>query len=108
MVDKCNRCGFCQAGCPTYKTHGLEWQVSRGRVALVRDILDGRIELNEDDVQRGAGDLPSLRGCTIHCPPQVPTARDGRSGHRGADPSQGRVLGEASDLPATCSPARGC
>jgi Fe-S oxidoreductase len=30
-VDKCNSCGFCQAGCPVYKVTGIEWTVARGR-----------------------------------------------------------------------------
>ncbi|MGE5619416.1 MAG: (Fe-S)-binding protein [Sphingomonadaceae bacterium] len=73
MVEKCNRCGFCQAGCPTYKVTGLEWQVSRGRVALVRDILDGRIDLLEEDIREALGTCLRCGGCTTHCPPQVPT-----------------------------------
>lgn len=75
LVEKCNRCGFCQAGCPTYKVSGLEWQVSRGRVALVRDILDGRIDLLEDDISEALGTCLRCGGCTVHCPPQVETAQ---------------------------------
>ncbi len=74
LVEKCNRCGFCQAGCPTYKTSGLEWQVSRGRVALVRDIIDGRAELLEDEIREALGSCLRCGGCTTHCPPQVDTA----------------------------------
>ncbi len=73
LVEKCNRCGFCQAGCPTYKATGLEWQVSRGRVALVRDILDGRIDLMEDEIREALGSCLRCGGCTTHCPPQVQT-----------------------------------
>jgi glycolate oxidase iron-sulfur subunit len=74
LVEKCNRCGFCQAGCPTYKASGLEWQVSRGRVALVRDIIDGRAELLEDEIREALGSCLRCGGCTTHCPPQVDTA----------------------------------
>ncbi len=74
LVEKCNRCGFCQAGCPTYKVTGLEWQVARGRVALVRDILDGRIDLVEDDVRDALGSCLRCGSCTVHCPPEVQTA----------------------------------
>ncbi len=73
LVEKCNRCGFCQAGCPTYKATGLEWQVSRGRVALVRDILDGRVDLQEDEIRDALGSCLRCGGCTTHCPPQVQT-----------------------------------
>ena len=73
MVEKCNRCGFCQAGCPTYKTTGLEWQVARGRVALVRNILEGRIDLLEDEIREALGTCLRCQGCVTHCPPQVPT-----------------------------------
>jgi glycolate oxidase iron-sulfur subunit len=75
MVEKCNRCGFCQAGCPTYKASGLEWQVARGRVALVRDIIDGRADLLEDEIREALGSCLRCGGCTTHCPPQVETAQ---------------------------------
>lgn len=73
-LDKCNRCGFCQAGCPTYKTTGLEWQVSRGRVALLRNILAGKIALVENEIREALGTCLRCGGCTTHCPPQVQTA----------------------------------
>ena len=73
LVEKCNRCGFCQAGCPTYKVSGLEWQVARGRVALVRNLLEGRADLVEEEVKEAFGSCLRCGGCTVHCPPQVPT-----------------------------------
>jgi len=74
LVEKCNRCGFCQAGCPTYKVTGLEWQVSRGRVALVRDILDGRVALLEEEIQEALGTCLRCGACSmVHCPAQVQT-----------------------------------
>jgi len=73
LLDKCNRCGFCQAGCPTYKSTGLEWQVARGRVALVRNILEGKIGLLEEEIREALGTCLRCQGCVTHCPPQVPT-----------------------------------
>ena len=40
-LDRCNKCGFCMAGCPTYKAQPLEWLVTRGRVSLIQDVLAG-------------------------------------------------------------------
>lgn len=74
FVDRCNRCGFCQAGCPTYKATGLEWQVSRGRVAVVKGILEGRLDLLEEEIREALGSCLRCGACTTHCPPQVQTS----------------------------------
>jgi glycolate oxidase iron-sulfur subunit len=73
LTDKCNRCGFCQAGCPTYKVTGLEWQVARGRVAMVRNIMESRIDQLEKEVSETFGTCLRCGGCTAHCPAQVQT-----------------------------------
>ena len=72
-VDRCNGCGFCQAGCPTYKTTGIEWTVARGRIALLRDALTGRLEMNES-IREPLFNCLTCGGCTDHCFPAVPTA----------------------------------
>ena len=44
-ASRCNKCSLCQAVCPTYLTNPVEWETARGRVALVRDAIEGRLEL---------------------------------------------------------------
>lgn len=72
-VDRCNSCGFCQAGCPVYKATGIEWTVARGRVALLKAALSGRLELG-DDIREPMFNCLTCGGCTDHCPPGVETA----------------------------------
>lgn len=45
---KCNRCGYCMATCPTYRTLRNERQVARGRNELVRQVSQGRLHLLEE------------------------------------------------------------
>ena len=44
---RCNKCGFCLAGCPIYKVTGIEWTVARGRLALLQSVLDNELKLSE-------------------------------------------------------------
>lgn len=69
-LDRCNKCGLCQAGCPTFKVSGLEWLVTRGRVSLVQDALRGAIPLQ--DVAPAVDTCLLCRACMEHCPPRVP------------------------------------
>lgn len=71
-LEKCNKCGLCLAGCPTYKATGIEWTSARGRVALLRNaILDRKLELA--DLNDPIFNCLTCNGCTAHCPPAVPT-----------------------------------
>ena len=50
VLQRCNKCGLCLAGCPIYKVTGIEWTNARGRLALIRSaLLDKRLELDELD-----------------------------------------------------------
>lgn len=72
-VERCNRCGFCQAGCPTYKVTGVEWMTARGRIALVRAALEGQIPLEAADLQTPLWSCLGCDGCSMHCPPNIKT-----------------------------------
>lgn len=69
-LERCSKCGFCMAGCPTYRAGGpLEWLVTRGRVSLVQDALEGAIPLEE---MAPAVETCLLCGaCLEYCPPKV-------------------------------------
>ena len=43
----CVRCGQCRSVCPVFLAKGIESDSPRGRVALVRALLEGRIEPND-------------------------------------------------------------
>jgi glycolate oxidase iron-sulfur subunit len=43
-LTNCMRCGFCQAACPTFVETGLEAASPRGRIALMKAVVDGVME----------------------------------------------------------------
>ena len=72
-VSRCNKCSLCQAVCPTYQVNPLEWETARGRVALIRDAMEGRLELR--DIADGPlSTCLTCDNCMAVCPPRVPTA----------------------------------
>lgn len=72
VIAKCNRCGFCQAGCPVYRVTGEEHSLSRGRLAIARSLMLGELELTAE-VVRALEDCLLCRGCTAHCFPGIKT-----------------------------------
>ncbi|MCB0136136.1 MAG: 4Fe-4S dicluster domain-containing protein, partial [Caldilineaceae bacterium] len=40
-VETCVHCGFCLATCPTYKVLGEEMDSPRGRIILMKEVLEG-------------------------------------------------------------------
>src|ERR1700716_2504206 len=72
-ASECNKCSLCQAVCPTYVTNPVEWETARGRVALVRDAIEGRLELS--DIADGPlSTCLTCDNCVAACAPRVPTA----------------------------------
>lgn len=45
-VDKCVHCGFCLSACPTYKVLGEEMDSPRGRIYLMKEQLEGALDLD--------------------------------------------------------------
>jgi len=71
-IAQCNRCGFCQAGCPVFRTTGSEHSLGRGRQAVARALILGHMELTPD-VFHALEDCLLCRGCTAHCFPAIRT-----------------------------------
>ena len=44
-VESCVHCGFCLPTCPTYATMGEEMDSPRGRIFLMKEVLEGQLEL---------------------------------------------------------------
>ncbi|QEC47389.1 4Fe-4S dicluster domain-containing protein [Baekduia soli] len=44
-IGACVHCGFCLPTCPTYVTMGEEMDSPRGRIFLMKEVLEGQIEL---------------------------------------------------------------
>jgi len=71
-IAQCNRCGFCQAGCPVFRVTGQEHSLARGRQAIARSLILGNLELTPD-VFHALEDCLLCRGCTAHCFPAIKT-----------------------------------
>jgi len=46
-IESCVHCGFCLPTCPTYLTMGEEMDSPRGRIFLMKEMLEGNLELEE-------------------------------------------------------------
>ena len=46
-VEACVHCGFCLPTCPTYNTLGEEMDSPRGRIVLMKGMLEGELDLAE-------------------------------------------------------------
>ncbi len=55
VLQKCIHCGMCLPTCPTYDETKLERNSPRGRIALMRRIADGQLEVTQ--ALRAAGRL---------------------------------------------------
>lgn len=69
ILRSCVHCGFCNATCPTYLLTGNELDGPRGRIYLMRELLQG-----EEDAQRVTHHLDrclTCRACETTCPSGV-------------------------------------
>jgi len=69
-VSTCVHCGFCLPACPTYKVLGEEMDSPRGRIVLMKEVLEGTMPLADAAVHldRCLGCL----ACETACPSGVP------------------------------------
>ena len=71
---KCVHCGFCLEACPTYVETGLETESPRGRIALMKAVSEGRIEITPNVVRHWDRCI-QCRACEPACPSGVPYGR---------------------------------
>ncbi|MBP2257742.1 (Fe-S)-binding protein [Virgibacillus alimentarius] len=70
-ILNCTRCGFCLPSCPTYiETDKDEVHSPRGRIALMKGLVDGDIEPSEE-VKRSIDLCLGCRACETACPSGV-------------------------------------
>jgi glycolate oxidase iron-sulfur subunit len=70
ILRKCVHCGFCTATCPTYVTLGNELDSPRGRIYLVKDMLENGRPADEEVVTHIDRCLSCL-SCMTTCPSGV-------------------------------------
>ncbi|MEG3068449.1 MAG: (Fe-S)-binding protein [Syntrophaceticus schinkii] len=70
-LNRCSKCGGCQAVCPLYGETHSEPLVARGKLFLMKNYLDGNLELSPKMME-----LMSLcllcKACTVQCPNRIP------------------------------------
>src|ERR1043166_2830515 len=91
-VEACVHCGFCLAACPTYRELGQEMDTPRGRIVLMKQVLEGNLPWSsaQTHIDRCLGCLP----CDPPCP-SVVQYRDLISPFRAlAQPHFSRSLGQ--------------
>lgn len=67
----CTRCGFCQPSCPTFiETGGKEASSPRGRIALMKAVVDGILEPDEY-FEKELSLCLGCRACETACPSGV-------------------------------------
>ena len=71
-IDACVHCGFCLQACPTYLTLEDENDSPRGRIVLMRALLEGRLEPTNDSVETHIAQCLGCRACETVCPSGVP------------------------------------
>jgi glycolate oxidase iron-sulfur subunit len=68
-VETCIHCGFCLPTCPTYEVLGNEADSPRGRIMLMKEVLEGNLDAAEaaPHIDRCLGCV----ACQTHCPSGV-------------------------------------
>ena len=71
-LDACVHCGFCLQACPTYVNLQDENDSPRGRIVLMRRLLEGDLALDDPDVGTHLDRCLGCRACETACPSGVP------------------------------------
>ena len=73
-LHHCVHCGLCLSSCPTYVETALEMESPRGRLALMKAVNEGRVEITPRIVSHWEACL-QCRACEAVCPSGVPYGR---------------------------------
>jgi glycolate oxidase iron-sulfur subunit len=92
ILRACVHCGFCTATCPTYQLLGDELDGPRGRIYLMKEVLEGR-EVSEK-TQLHLDRCLTCRSCESTCPSGVRYGRLVDIGRNIVEQRVGRPAGE--------------
>lgn len=71
-ISQCNKCGFCQVACPVFRSTGHESGVARGRLALMRGIIEERVQWTKE-LEDPLFNCLGCGACTSACLAAIPT-----------------------------------
>ncbi len=71
-LDACVHCGFCLQACPTYLALGDENDSPRGRIVLMRALVEGTLDVTDPSVGTHIDRCLGCRACETACPSGVP------------------------------------
>ena len=66
-IQKCSKCGLCQAVCPVYKVTGNDCAVRRGRLVMLDGVLKGDLKFNKT-IKKYLDMCLNCGKCTDVCP----------------------------------------
>jgi glycolate oxidase iron-sulfur subunit len=94
ILRKCVHCGFCTATCPTYQILGDELDGPRGRIYLIKQVLEG--ELPTRKTQMHLDRCLTCRNCETTCPSGVQYGHLVDIGRKLVDEKVARPAGESA------------
>jgi glycolate oxidase iron-sulfur subunit len=92
ILRKCVHCGFCTATCPTYQLLGDELDGPRGRIYLIKQVLEGQTPTRATQVHLDR--CLTCRNCETTCPSGVQYGRLVEIGRAAVDAQVERPLAE--------------
>ncbi|MBU0827060.1 MAG: glycolate oxidase subunit GlcF [Gammaproteobacteria bacterium] len=92
ILRKCVHCGFCTATCPTYQLLGDELDGPRGRIYLIKQVLEGETPTRKTQVHLDR--CLTCRNCETTCPSGVQYGHLVDIGRKLVDEKVPRPLGE--------------
>jgi len=75
VFNRCVRCGLCLPTCPTYVETLVETSGPRGRIALIKAVAEGRLELTSPGFVHQMSECLDCRACEAVCPSGVEYGR---------------------------------
>lgn len=68
-IEACVHCGFCLPTCPTYVTMGQEMDSPRGRIVMMKEVMEGR--MTPDQIEPFIDNCLGCQACVTACPSGV-------------------------------------